>query len=215
MVQSYVFQGFNSQLRDHLLSRLRGLGSDGDETVYSTFDRAKVVIDKDRIYMHPKLRVNYTTYDVQRGQDLISPMSFIIVISRDHSDGTTDRHPFWYARVLGIFHAEVGYLGPPGESVPKKVMCFVWVQWMTLQRGHKSGWAARRNPRVEFEKDGPSSSYGFLDPDEILRAGHMLPAYGHDHDHVVECLVNPFAPCDENKKLKQYSSYDVNMYVLL
>ena len=71
----------------------------------------------DRIYRHKVLRVNYTTYNVRREQDSLNPRTHgdIMVLSVD------DTHPYWYARIIGIFHAMVLQIGPKSKSQePKK-----------------------------------------------------------------------------------------------
>ena len=56
-----------------------------------------------QIYQHKVLWVNYTTYNVRWDQDSLNPRTHgdIMVLSRD------DEHPYWYAHIVGIFHAMV------------------------------------------------------------------------------------------------------------
>lgn len=170
-------------------------------------ERAKVNIKKNRIYPQTMLRVNYTTYDVRRKQDLIKPQSHIMVLSREDSE---DRHPYWYARVLGIFHADVAYTGFP--VVRSKVMRFLWVRWMGLQTGYKFGWGKRRIPRVGFIQDDEMPRYGFLNPEEVLRSIHLLPAFGEGYLEIAENMIKPFSY--STKLTKEYDWYDVNWYVI-
>ena len=190
-----------------MLSRLRGLPYDGNESEYTLDKRAKVIFNKDRIYLHNTLRVNYTTYDVQRKQDLIRPQSHIMVLSREDSE---DRHPYWYARVLGIFHAEVSFLGTP--QVKQQVMRFLWIRWMGLQTGYRFGWAKRRLPRVGFICDEDTPMYSFLNPAEVLRSIHLLPVQSQGYSEVEKNSIDPLS---YSKKLtKEFDWYDVNWCVL-
>jgi hypothetical protein len=57
------------------------------------------------------------TYDGRRSQEVINSFSShnnIIVLngSQDEDQHSAERHPFRYARVLGIYHANVVYVGP-------------------------------------------------------------------------------------------------------
>ncbi|KAI0247482.1 hypothetical protein BJV78DRAFT_1102516, partial [Lactifluus subvellereus] len=69
-------------------------------------DRDTVRILGERLYRHKTFRVNYTTYDIQRDGDTINPQTYpdIMVKSPEMGAGA---QPYWYARVIGIFHAMV------------------------------------------------------------------------------------------------------------
>ena len=57
----------------------------------------QLTIKDDRLYVHSHLRVNYTTYDVRRGQDSISmrtPRRDIMLVPNRSEDQI---NPFWYA----------------------------------------------------------------------------------------------------------------------
>ena len=51
-------------------------------------------------------------------------------------------HPFWYARVIGIFHAIVSRVG---SGSAYKQMDFLWVHWYGLDMGTRSGFKALMN----------------------------------------------------------------------
>ena len=89
-----------------------------------------------------------------------------------HEEGAEDPHPYWYARILGIFHASVSYRG----SEPQK-MEFLWVRWYGRDPKHRGGWNARRLHRIGFLTDDDPYAYGFLDPSSIVRAVHLIPAF--------------------------------------
>ncbi|CDO74305.1 hypothetical protein BN946_scf184839.g11 [Trametes cinnabarina] len=58
--------GFVSHLREHLAVRLQA-----DVPDLPPFGADQIVISQDRIYRHATLHINYTTYDLQRDQDVI------------------------------------------------------------------------------------------------------------------------------------------------
>jgi len=93
-----------------------------------------------------------------------------------HDDDPNDSHPYWYARILGIFHAHVSYRG----SSPQK-MEFLFVRWFGRDLSYRAGWKARRLHRIGFLADDVADAYGFLDPNDIVRATHLIPAFAQDY----------------------------------
>lgn len=89
-----------------------------------------------------------------------------------------DFHPYWYARVVGIFHADVEYR-PPGTMHRSKVeqMEFLWIRWFAQEKDYKAGWTARRLHRVGFLDATEDGAFAFLDPVEVIRGIHMIPAF--------------------------------------
>ncbi len=78
-------------------------------------DLREISIENDKIYSHQTLRINFTTYDVRRDQDVVNPSGdkrFVMVKSQadDAEHQSTEDAPFtlfWFAEVLGIYHANV------------------------------------------------------------------------------------------------------------
>ncbi|KAJ8597800.1 hypothetical protein M405DRAFT_189408 [Rhizopogon salebrosus TDB-379] len=107
-------RNFLPHLKDHLLGRLSEINYDGDENQFTAAQRNSVVIINNKIYRHKVLRVNYTTDDLRRAQDSLNPrtQADIMVLAHEHED--ENPHPYWYARVIGVFHVNVRYT-TPGE----------------------------------------------------------------------------------------------------
>ncbi|KAG2743414.1 hypothetical protein P692DRAFT_201723632, partial [Suillus brevipes Sb2] len=82
-----------------------GLTYDGDEHDFSDADRASVLIIDNKLYHHSILRINYTTDDLRREQDTINLRTRADIMVLSHEEEKT--HPYWYARVIGIFHVNV------------------------------------------------------------------------------------------------------------
>jgi hypothetical protein len=137
------------------------------------------VLRYNRLYKHQTLRVNYTTYDVRRGSDLINPNSQHpnVMLYAEHDVEEPDAHPFWYARVLAIYHADVRDLASPGSEYQR--MEFLYVRWLDIVPGSKSGWEERRLDRVAFGRGSDSGAFGFVDPRQVLRGCHLIPAYSY------------------------------------
>jgi hypothetical protein len=129
---------------------------------------------KNRIYRHKVLRINYTTYNVRRAQDSLNPRthSDIMVLSRDDND-----HPYWYARIIGIFHAIVMHTGPKSKSPEPKKMEFLFVRWFGLDTmdSERGGWKTRKLHQIGF-LDG-DAGFGFVDPSDVIRAVHLIPRF--------------------------------------
>lgn len=169
-------------LHDHLLARLLGLKFDGDENTFTDEDRATVIIKDNKMYSHCALRINYTTYDVRRAQDVVNPKTSrrdIMLLAHDNQM-QKDSHPYWYARVLGIFHAWVIHYGPQSKDPNPRKMEFLWIRWLGHEPGYRSGWKALRLDRVGFVGDQQDSpNFGFLDPANVMRAAHLILAFSY------------------------------------
>ena len=168
-------------LREHLLHRVLGPPTDGEYTPQQ--HRGLHILD-DRIYRHKVLRVNYTTYDMRRDQDSINPRTHPdVMLLADESN--SDLHPYWYARILDIFHAIVSYDGPGSSQATQRWQRieFLWVRWFELDLSRQHGFRHRRLPRVRFvaEDDPDASPFGFVHPDDLVRAAYLMPAFSLGH----------------------------------
>jgi hypothetical protein len=187
------YQDFHSKLKQHLLHRLfenLGLSHDGDDAgstrstgSSSKVDWVHVILEHNRIYSHKILRKNYTTYDLRREQDVIhinTPQCNIMLLNKRFTTGTQNcQHPYLYGRILGVFHANVTYVGPlPEGSDRHRAMAFrriefVWVHWYDY---------LGRKDSFSLDQVSPSSlnspiALDFLDPLDILRGTHLIPQF--------------------------------------
>nr|GAT50466.1 predicted protein [Mycena chlorophos] len=160
-----------SYLRRWLLNR----AYDGDDLVFSDEDLIHVVIEKGRLYTHATMRLNYTTYDLRRAQDAFNLRNrrFFVV----HSQDTQDPHRFWYGEIIGIFHANVLLTDLPGSKFQR--VEFVWVRWFQRDMRHRCGFHEKRLPRVNYMPHDNADAFGILDPQDIVRAAHLIPAFHH------------------------------------
>ena len=127
----------------------------------------------DRLYRHKVLRVNYTTYNVRRDQDSLNPRTHgdIMLLSGDHDD--SDTHPYWYARIIGIFHAMVLQTGSKSKSREPTKMEFLFVRWFGLDNDKKGGWKNKKLHQIGFVKG--DEGFGFVDPADVIRGVHLIP----------------------------------------
>ncbi|KAG9074741.1 hypothetical protein FRC06_010494, partial [Ceratobasidium sp. 370] len=102
-----AFINFLPSLKEHLLLRF-GV-SPAENLSFTELQKQQLVIPSGTLIQHATIHVAYTTYDVRRSEDVINPRTkhhFIMVPSRDDDSD----HPFWYAKVMGIYHVNVLHL---------------------------------------------------------------------------------------------------------
>jgi hypothetical protein len=97
-----------------------------------------------------------------------------------HEDERT--HPYWYARVIRIFHVSVEYREHPAAlRTPLTRLDVLFVRWFRRSDSSPAGWVAKHLQRLEFfDHEGLPDAFGFLDPDSIVRGVHLIPAFAHD-----------------------------------
>ncbi|KIK75878.1 hypothetical protein PAXRUDRAFT_18604 [Paxillus rubicundulus Ve08.2h10] len=208
-----AFEDFLPGLQAHILGRVRGLAYDGDEHIFSEEDRRCISINDNKIYWHSMLRVNYTTYDVRREQDTINPLTHADIMVLSHEDERT--HPYWYARIVHIFHVMVrsrenSYL--PFSSPTR--MNVLFVRWFRRDVNYPSGWMEKRPHRLQFfDQENPADAFGFVDPDLVVRGVHIIPAFAYAR---TEELLGP-SKARRQKDGEQWDAdwkyYYINMFV--
>ncbi len=127
------------------------------------------------------MQINYTTYDLRRAQDFINLTtgnSFFMVLGCEN-EAHNNPHPYWYGRVIGIHHAKVIYTGCQSRSLEPQIMEFLWVRWLGQDPNHnyRDGWTARQLPRIGFVQYEDEAAFGFLNPNLLLRAVHLIPCF--------------------------------------
>ena len=175
-------QNFLPTLKDHLLGRT----TETPEAGFTDRDRRQLLIHNNQIFCHKTLRINFTTYDCRRDQDVINTRtrSDVMVLANEE-DNESNQHPYWYARVIGIFHAMVSRVG--GSTYER--MDFLWVRWYGLDTAARSGFKARQLHQIGFlDSNEDTGAFGFIDPHDIIRAVHLIPAF---HFGTTSQLLSP------------------------
>ena len=155
------------------------LGQDSDMEFHDHLtdeDRNRVCIVGNKIFSVKTLRINYTTYDVRREQDTINPNTHPFVMVKT-GETTKRAHPFWYAQVLGIFHASAFDTNTESTARSPQRMEFLWVRWLGVDPDHRSGFRHARLPKMGFIPHDDSDAFGFLDPSQVIRGCHLIPAF--------------------------------------
>jgi hypothetical protein len=170
-----------------------------------------VLFKHDRMYKHKIMHINYTSYNIRRGVDVISTgttggCNNVMVLAPE-----TIRlygHPFWYARVLGIYHVNVIYTGEGNTDFLPRRLEFLWVRWYELEDQLGVG----RLDRLSFLPSSDNHSFGFLDPDDVLRACHVIPVYREG----LTCQNGPgLSCCSQEHDHTDWRSYNISRWVFL
>ena len=53
-------------------------------------------------------------------------------------------------------------------------MQFLWVRWLGIEPGYRSGSKVTHLQKVGFVQDVDEDAFGFLDPDLIIRGCHLI-----------------------------------------
>jgi hypothetical protein len=88
--------------------------------------------------------------------------------------GRVLEHPFIYARVLGIYHANVIVKSTGSQIYTQNRLEFLFVRWLAYQ-GSSVQWASSKLDSLKFMPVNSENAFGFVDPVNILRGCHILP----------------------------------------
>jgi LSD1 subclass zinc finger protein len=106
--------------------------------------------------------------------------SDVMVLTNEDED-SENTHPYWYARVIGIFHAMVCRVG---GAMTFEQTDFLWVRWYSFNTHACSGFKAQRLHQIGFlNSHEDTGAFGFIDPSDVIRAIHLMPAFHHGTNH--------------------------------
>jgi hypothetical protein len=92
-------------------------------------------------------------------------------------------HPFKYARLIGIYHTNIIYVGHGTPDYKPRRMEFLWVRWYRNVDASETSWEARKLDRISFLPLTDPDAFGFVDPSEVLRGCHVTPAFSKGRLH--------------------------------
>lgn len=197
-------QDFVPKLKEHILPRIRDIlwkEAASDSSCHlpqaglapasmqgaNPHEHDSVFFKHDRMYRHNIARFNYTTYDVRRAQDVINPGSShrdIMLLAKTSDAGTSSDHPFLYARVLGIYHVNVIYTGEGMLDYDARRIDFLWVRWFNYNGSRSIKWDDLKLDSVFFPPMAMEGAFGFVDPRDVLRGCHIIPAFASRKLHI-------------------------------
>lgn len=182
-------QNFLPALKAHILERLSNHSqSTLATTVTPTGYQSQTILFKnDRLYVHNMFRINYTAYDVRRLQDTVNPSTShnnVMVLNANATGcSTTDAVTFAYARILGVYHANVICTGPGMIDYQPRRVEFLWVRWYKTESHAENTWSSRALDHINFPPVTSADAFGFVDPNCILRACHVIPVFCKGQKH--------------------------------
>lgn len=153
-----------------------------------------IYIHSDRLYRHGIAQINFTTYDCRQDQDTLNASTSRrdIMCLREESPFSDLDSPaassgqppepkrFSYARILGIFHANVVYGGPGMlDHIPQR-FDFLWVRWYRHhhpQSPESTIWSSKRLETVSLVPLADPLACDFVDPSNVIRAAHIIPRF--------------------------------------
>lgn len=166
-----------------------------------------ILFNKHQLYQHRVLRVNHTTYDLRREQDLINAhsthcniMTLCQSTNRSEEAGSVS---YRYGRVVGTYHVNAIYTGPGRSKYhqPHRVE-FLLIRWYDEVGQAGTGWQHWRLNRLRFAPLEDDSAFGIIDPADVLRACHIIPRFNLDKVHVESRGHSPIAR--DNDDWKEY-----------
>jgi hypothetical protein len=132
-----------------------------------------------------------------------------MVLSHEDQD-PTEPHPYWYGRIIGIFHVQVRHIGPYSKSTEIQRVDFLWVRWFGRDVDYRAGWKRRRLHRLGFLGGDDEGAFGFLDPNEIIRGAHLIPAFAWGRTSMI---LGPSIARQDSENNEDWYHYYVNMFV--
>ena len=196
-------------LKDHLLEQIHGIEFSGEVTSFTDAKRESLIIVQNAIYEHKIVSVNYPTYDLQQEQDTINPRTCADILLLSHeTDLELDCHPYWYVWVVKIFHVYICYYGRDSQSHNLKCIDVLFVRWFGQDKAHRSSFSARRLPHIGFIPEEDLDSFGFLDPNVVIRDVHLIPAFSLGQ---TEELLGPLLAWPEKDSDEDWQAFYINM----
>jgi hypothetical protein len=223
----FIGQDFVPKLKRHILPRIRQIlhqesaAGEADPnspraglSAISTpcADDNSLLFKGDRIYRHNLGRFNYTTYDVRRSQDVINPGTThrdIMVLASNPDSDSESNHRFLYARVLGIYHVNVIYIGEGSVDYTPRRVEFLWVRWFEYDNNNSSVWTDFKLDSVRFPSMADEGAFDFVDPNNVVRGCHIVPAFARGKARADGIGLSKLAGDSED-----WSEYRVNRCVL-
>lgn len=108
-------------------------------------------------------------------QDTINPRTGSDIMMLAPED-ERDAHPYWYARVISIYHVLIRSKDDlnPDASIQ---IDFLWIQWYGIDSQYRSGFKAKRLHRVGFLDAEEDDAFGFISLEDVLRSVYLLPTF--------------------------------------
>ncbi|KAG1853937.1 hypothetical protein DFJ58DRAFT_728071 [Suillus subalutaceus] len=168
-----VIKNFIPRLKDHILYRLKKLDVSHCDHTFTDQERKTVIIPNNTVYSVQTMQIHYTTYDMRCEYGHHQPKTHgdVMVLSGE----SAPTHPYWYARILGIYHMDTWLEG--GGETEKQQLEVLHVRWLAPLMSYGSGMQRARLPKVAFIDESDHDAFRFLDPGQVIRGTHLIPTF--------------------------------------
>jgi hypothetical protein len=61
--------------------------------------------------------------------------------------------------------------------IKKRQIEVLYVRWLAPLTDHQSGMNCARLPKIAFVEESDRDAFGFLDPGQVIRSAHLIPAF--------------------------------------
>jgi hypothetical protein len=149
------------------------------------------------------------TYDLHHETDTVNPHTdhCDIMLLSQNDDNSATSHPFCYARVLGIYHANVIFTGLESKDYQSRRLEFLWVRWFEVLE-NPAGWEQCSLDKGRFVPMHRAGAFGFIDPADVLRCCHLIPAFADGKQHLDGIGVSK-----NTRDVDDWKYYYINRYV--
>ena len=185
---------------------------DGDmHEDFTDSDRNSIRFIGGKIYSVQTCRIYYTSYDLQRQCDTVNPCAHPDIMLRSPVT-EAGAEPYWYARVIGIYHANVWAENPaiPDGRTARR-MEFLWVRWFGDEPGYRSGFRRARLPKIGFVESTDDFAFSFVDPAKVIRGCHLIPAFNAGRSTELLPESSSIARCLNPGDVDDWLNFYVNM----
>jgi hypothetical protein len=207
-------QDFIPRLKDHILGRILNRDYEGDTYgMFTDKEQNTVCLLGEVMYQVKTLRINYTTYDVMCDGDVINPRTYPDIMVKSPETGP-QAQLFWYARVIGIFHVLVSSSYPEATEKSFHRMNFLWVHWFGVEPGQYCyGFCHAHLPKIGFVESTDEYAFSFLDPVQVIRGVHIIPAFSEGHTSTLLPVTKSVARVLNPDEQDDWLNFYVNMLV--
>ncbi|KAF8222856.1 hypothetical protein L208DRAFT_1320062, partial [Tricholoma matsutake] len=165
-----------------------------------------VFLKNDCIYHHKFIQFHFTTYDVRCGTDIVNPGTSHcnIMLLADDGEGTLSLDCWLSGRLPASMLCEFLLLETCYTDYP--------LEYTIVVNPGSSGWSNSKLDSVCFPPMNKNCSFSFVDPKDVLRGCHILPAFAKGKRQVDGIGISCCA-----KDSKDYNQYYINrcVYCLL
>ena len=127
-----------------------------------------------------------------------------------------DAEPYWYARVLGVYYANIWSRNPAihgGRNA--RHMDFLWVCWFGEEPDYCSGFCQACLLKISFVESTYDFAFSFIDPANVVHRCHLIPAFSAGQNTGLLPHSHSTAQCANPEDVDDWLNFYVNMWVAI